>query len=116
MSKHTHTPGPWNFKSARSPVDGGIDWAIVGVLGGKQMVISEAFNRVAENVWAPAEANARLISAAPDLLAALEELLPNYIAACHQLDGTSGNEEFKCDDNRLIADARAAISKAKGEA
>jgi hypothetical protein len=72
MESHTktasHTPGPWATHRSRFPVDGQTDYAIVA----GQQVIAEAFGRSDRNVYPPAEANARLIAAAPDLLAALE--------------------------------------------
>jgi len=56
------------------------------------------------NGQAPAEveANARLIAAAPDLLAVLEECA-DYIASAHT------------NYNPFVIDARAAIEKAKGQ-
>ena len=53
-----------------------------------------------------AESDARLIAAAPDLLAALET-----IANSEPMDGDS----FVCDFDTLQSVARAAIRKAKGE-
>lgn len=50
------------------------------------------------------EANARLIAAAPDLLAALEELLP---IAARSIQGTTDGEP-------ILQAARAAIAKATG--
>ena len=59
-------------------------------------------------------ANARLIAAAPDLLAALEECV-----AWHELDAHRSQPVNASDSEvgrRMIAAARAAIAKAKGGA
>lgn len=68
MSKTKHTAGPWEARKALHPSDGGWDWGIAADVGGKQRCIAEAFEVVGRDVKAPAEANARLIAAAPDLL------------------------------------------------
>lgn len=59
MSKHT--PGPWEVST------NGTDWDVCAPDGGDMLVDL----RGCEN----AEANARLIAAAPDLLAALRDLV-----------------------------------------
>jgi hypothetical protein len=89
----THTPGPW--KQSCESIDP--DWHIVTTQGGA----------VVANVFAPQSANARLIAAAPDLLAAVEAFL-----AYNDKDG---------DDVRMMLDygealrlARTAIAKARG--
>jgi len=59
-----HTPGPWHYREgSRIVVDGG-GWWIAEVQAGR-----------ADN---SSEANARLIAAAPDLLAALENYVRVY--------------------------------------
>jgi hypothetical protein len=50
-----------------------------------------------------------------EIVGALADLLANYEAAVHQLHGTSGNNEFESEDERIIAAARAALRKARGE-
>lgn len=56
-------------------------------------------------------ANARLIAAAPDLLAACQRLAAAYV----QLWQDATDEEYgECTDSELVA-ARAAIAKATGE-
>lgn len=60
-------------------------------------------------------ANARLIAAAPELLAALESALPNL--ECHALDcHRDGLSNAARVADAAIASARAAIAKAKGVA
>jgi hypothetical protein len=65
-----HTPGQWVAKHAE---DGCGD---IGIVGGDG-VVAECFNEIRkarENAKDECLANARLIAAAPDLLAALQEL------------------------------------------
>ena len=80
MSKHT--PGPW---TAREPNGPGMGWRVGPAWLGEAPWSEET------------SANARLIAAAPDMLAALELLLP-YLEDC-----------------RMDSEARAAIAKAKGQ-
>jgi hypothetical protein len=92
-----HTPGPWtaisdplHFHSLTTIIAGNVVQGIPQMridVGGK-VDITEL------------EANARLIAAAPDLLEALEALVT-------QVSNSHAYEE--------LADARAAIDKAKGE-
>lgn len=99
-----HTAGPWAYKRADHPTDGEYDFAVRA--GGK--VIAEAFGRVdhGEAGKRPAEANARLMAAAPELLAALKAF-------------AEASEEFPSllePLSDLVDDARAAIAKAEGRA
>ena len=106
-----HTPGPWEIADA-----GGYE--------GFKYQLEEYFVRRPEDDVAiasevldpdtckPSEANARLIAAAPDLLAACQEFLAAERIA----------DEFGIDDNRTIEAlvdtsnlARNAIAKTKGE-
>jgi hypothetical protein len=102
-----HTPGPWElFKGFVVPsLAANTDCRIVGVrVGG-------------DTAWIPStggtdvqEANARLIAAAPDLLAALEGLVR----------AISGQGRVNLDPHDLgptdvLVAARAAIAKARGE-
>ncbi len=65
MSAVTHTPGPWRV--------GPVDDTIVTDADGKEVAaIDGDYNSPDE--WPRMEANARLISAAPDLLDALKRL------------------------------------------
>ncbi len=88
MSKPTHTPGPWIIIEAVDEV------AIVGA--NKFKVTSMYFMEEYQKLDL---INFKLISAAPDLLEALE--------AC--LDNDSGNL-----DSNVVLDAIKAINKAKG--
>jgi len=88
-----HTPGPW-----RLDLDEKLgDWQVIDTTG-TRVVADRPSNYEANN----GPANARLIAAAPDLLAACEALL----------NCTSTNAKPCGDCARL---ARAAIEKARGK-
>jgi hypothetical protein len=77
MADLTHTPGPWEVE----PINGGETFQIT-------TTEATAFTVIAETPlgWGgPAEANARLMAAAPDLLEALEPF--------SEIDG-EGDEDF----------------------
>ena len=104
MSKHT--PGPWKLELGR-------DGAPRGLRGPAEV---EHRNIVNWNGFSsptkPASmANARLIAAAPELLEALDGMLEVY-GGEHEADGLPKHEI----ELNLIAYARAAIAKARGEA
>lgn len=82
-----HTPGPWSadHDNVRTPADGGM------------------VAKVAGDTDAQAYANARLIAAAPDLLAALRDLV-----------SAEGLPEGYANRAMLIDAARAALAKAEG--
>lgn len=101
MSKHTQ--GPWvadlgEAYRVRAQRDGGQVAIMMNLKGPHGMGGRRDGDEVA--------ANARLIAAAPDLLAALEAILPDAIA--NHIGGP--------DTQARIDAARAAIAKAKGEA
>lgn len=96
----THTPGPWHARGQRveGPLSSGLAFCgestVVGVNGTYSIGRREA------------EANARLIAAAPDLLAALERLvatLERQVASPHLAERASP-----------LAQAKEAINKATG--
>jgi hypothetical protein len=94
-----HTPAPWTFERAAES-DGSVTFDIFnsapaacnGVGGGVAYIQTYSAQQVAVQ-----EANARLIAAAPDLLAALEEFVAEF--------GPCG----------LTENARAAIEQARGQ-
>jgi len=86
-----HTPGPWS-------TDGDHIFGPVYLLA----------DIVSADTIEEAEANARLIAAAPDLLAALEHCCA-VMADCVMFPERD-------DENRAYSQARAAISKATGDA
>ena len=67
-----HTPGPWEASEAKDPANR----IIVGPnphFPGKRMTLADVFGFTGAE---SAEANARIIAAAPDLLEALRSILP----------------------------------------
>jgi hypothetical protein len=90
-----HTPAPWTTDG--DAYSGNLD--IIALTGRIAMLDCE-FSAETEDVLT---ANARLIAAAPDLLAALQRAL----AAIEYYHAREGSPE-------TLADARAAIAKATG--
>ena len=86
----THTPGSWTYKR----IAGGYD-----VVRGQQLIA--ACGGAGDYACEQAEANARLIAPAPDLLDALKAVVSCW-----------GVKAIGMDD--FIEDARAAIAKAEG--
>jgi len=97
----THTPGPWQADEANCVFAGDID--------GDPTWIANCANSQSSHraPLAEAEANGRLIAAAPDLLETLELLLYAIV------EGHTSRPD-KILQNNLV-DARAAIAKATGE-
>lgn len=97
-----HTPGPWS-------IDSGV------YLDNKEVGVSNGFRRLAiVNAGAgerEAIANAHLIAAAPELLAALEGLF-EHCAMIHKYGGEISNAREADHAQEL---GLAAIRKAKGE-
>jgi hypothetical protein len=104
MSKHT--PGPWHYAECQMGTPF-VDTESVGDLLAAALPLDEE------------KANARLIAAAPDLLAALEDMIGhcqgcNGKGRCYgPVPGSPGSyaSNQPCQD---CSDARAAIAKAKG--
>ncbi len=109
-TKVQHTPGPWSEKWVRpDPARGHTFDPTCAILAyapeyGKTVRLAD----VADPLDAEAEANARLIASAPDLLAALEELTD-------QLRGI-GIPDWHGAEGLTLEQADAAIARAKGEA
>jgi hypothetical protein len=95
MTKTAHTPGPWKAWQPRG------DESVPVRTDGLGITIAY----VHQGAVTDAQANARLIAAAPDLLIAVQRCL-NFI------EGTEAEfgEEFECGNI-----ARAAIAKAEGQ-
>lgn len=93
--KTQHTPGPWSYRMGHIG-DAGIEGPYGEDIG--FVNISDGFD---EPNFYPTEANARLIAAAPDLLAALEEVTAIY------RDDLATEDEPACIRRALAAIARA---------
>jgi hypothetical protein len=88
-----HTPGPWTVKGEVGKT--------LCVTDGDSAYIVDRFHLPGFRMMAEHEANARLIAASPDMLAALEAIVaPGSGAAMHR---------------EVWEKVRAAIAKAKGE-
>lgn len=94
-----HTPGPWRIDPR--PFSG---YGAVHVSGG-QYIVAKALGQT-QSCETEATANARLIAAAPDLLAALQSIVASL--AEHDDEGMIEHAE------QMIA-ARTAIAEATGE-
>ena len=98
MKKSKHTSGPWLI----STIDGE-DCLMVGSGDGSEVVADIRTHQPAGEV----EANAHLISSAPEMLEALRQL-----HAMHR--AFSGNENWTTLDNEARALAEEAIAHAEG--
>ena len=97
-----YTPGPWQAQ----PEQGGAFtiWSGESQLG--ELQPDDMGDRL------PAEANARLIAAAPDMLEALKAI----VAKAHDYGNRSDvPNNAACGFYDIVEDARDAIAKAKGE-
>lgn len=103
MMQTKHTPGPWfliNDACVGGPVESGWEQAGCGIAHcGMRARTSEE-----------AAANARLIAAAPEMYEALKALL-----ACPDISDVAG-EDKDPETHAAESIARAALSKARGEA
>ena len=99
-----HTPGPWGLSSETSTIIKAYD-----AFGETKIIIGSASGYKGSPFFPSdetADANARLMAAAPDLLEALQALLPDAV----------GNHIGGPDTQARIDAARAAIAKATGSA
>lgn len=111
MKKATHTPGPWSLAEPKRQKKTTIYDHNQEVL---VMAAAPSFFQIA-SVGGPSNvelydtfvANARLIAAAPELLAACE-----YVVKWHRENDSGEGELFGLD---LVTDCICAIRKAKGE-
>ena len=105
------TPGPW-------ATEGSVIWApeaAAVIAQASELRTNETVRFTPPSISSPdlkeIWANARLMAAAPDLLAALEEMTPDYEHCAPNTDGDIEPHRIA-----LIERARAAIAAAKGEA
>ena len=92
--KVTHTPGPWSVEDCTPGESTGLRFAI----NSKDNVIARTTDG-----WKEAQANARLIAAAPDMHEVLSELL----------DTLELSKDYGFDDE--YEKVRAVLAKVKGE-
>lgn len=107
MNEHIvpHTPGPW-----RPNVAGGAD-----LIDARKRLVARAYDPEDDDaVTREAAANARLIAAAPDLLAALEDLLPYAAREIKRLNDTMVGSLYPAINLAKLDRAEAAIAKARG--
>ena len=118
-----HTQGPWvvKFQESKRHTSHYTDkyWHDQWVIKGPDKKHSPvATVRVAGYGMGPSmavrEANARLIAAAPDLLAALEAVIEDLEGGIEQADEEGASQDWLEGANNRLDAARAAITKAKG--
>ena len=114
MSKHT--PGPWRWMAVNGNPDALM--VVAGAIG--ECGICHVINRPAGTKDQPTTEhphNARLIAAAPELLAALKNLLDysnGYADEMRNLGLGAGQLGERADSVSVAGMARAAIAKAEG--
>ena len=99
----THTPGPWNIRTARNDEGYGLL-----ICDEDQTILSRMDTWLGKTPEAAMEANARLIAAAPELLAALEGAERVLSCKTVHVDEITGEAL-----SPLMIEIRAAIAKAK---
>lgn len=106
-----HTPGPW--RAARTPIN---PWWKVYIEGHEIAEIEGGEIAVWNDPNRPetVEANARLIAAAPDLLACLKEMGDWIAAGLQASDEAWPDERCLKHTEEIAARARAAVDKAEG--
>lgn len=124
MTEQSHTPGPWGKLETESSVDLEFPdgrkvsgWQDVGTADGH--VVAIVVSKDAETYRdgdGVADANARLIAAAPDLLEALTGLLGNAELARFHMSATEEGMLIGSALFDTIQQSRAAIAKATGAA
>lgn len=107
MGEPKFTPGPWDWAAAQT----------FSANGGFHLYLTDNTGRKIAALWGKEDekiANAKLISAAPELLASLVELLEPLECASAELvsHGKVADENAEAAFDR----ARAAIAKAQGDA
>lgn len=111
MDKPAHTPGPWIADFHNEQREGGR--FITYVRGGNQLVPIAAVPTGVEGYGRDeGRANARLIAAAPDLLAAVQDGLQALVGVDRLLHEHGMMSGVECP---AIATLRTAIAKALGQ-
>ena len=107
MSDAKHTPGPWTAQRAPKPTR---HW-VVNIPGDHPLVVGRTGGP--DDIHERDGANARLMAAAPDLLAACEASLDAHHNA-HDTGLAVRYPVREC-EHPICATLRAAIAKARGE-
>ena len=106
-----HTPGPWEVNCDEVRPER-TKWILAPMTTGKNALVAEAYpqGKNADDPFGHIErdANARLIAAAPELLAALDDIQEYW-------NGHVTVEAMRDACEYAIATASAAIAKARGE-
>lgn len=104
-----HTPGPWRAEQVRmgGPRNSYLAWSVQGKGGCVAEIRYTGIHP--KNQICGDEANARLIAAAPELLAALRDMVKSAEYAAMALEAPA-----KCAMRDNLAAANAAIAKATG--
>lgn len=118
-TKSQHTPGPWGLAVTQTPIRSTVNFIHAANQDGSKCVIADCgIGLESPKSRDECEANARLISAAPELLKALQGLLSQIefneplCLGTHYLHAT---REGNCHETRIaFALARAALAKAEG--
>lgn len=102
-----HTPGPWEAQQFEERTDRPDRWGVVS-----KHYSDEEPGICADHskAWRLSEEDARLIAAAPDLLASLRAMA----TALHMAQILMKEQRTRDLARELVADARAAIAKAEG--
>ncbi len=108
--KTKHTPGRWEWKEGNEIEAEGV--VLAQVLGAD---FAEQDPPTTDEVVLECNANARLIAAAPDLLAALESVLPDAEREVRRLNEQMVGSLYPAINEARLDRARAALAKARGE-
>ena len=114
MSEAKHTPGPWvkrKFPTGRGGIP--VWWILDSIPDRDGQVIANAICYTA-GTNDDADANATLLEAAPDLLAACEALIEMADAWDRHFSEHAKASRWTDSDPDIMAQARAAVAKAKG--
>jgi hypothetical protein len=101
----THTPGPWIASNVPTIEDGLTSWHVFTPNGKGYVIARTGLSNIGETL-AAAQANARLIAAAPDLLDALHDCALVLDSANRHVKGTC-NAFIQ-----VLEKARTALAKA----
>ena len=115
------TLGPWRVCIESTSRDSRVSWEVIGMSDkGERRPVCSGYGRISDGFPSDDEAigNAHLIGAAFDLLAACEAALGPLMerecpSAARDLDAL---QRLADEENRVVAQLRAAITKAKGGA